>query len=120
MQPDDESLLVDMLVAAREAKQIATGFSEAEFKRNRVLQLALERLVQNIGEAAARLSPQARERLPHVPWHDVVGMRNRLVHDYTHVDVLRVWQVVQSDLDELIAAIVAITPPEGPPRDSSV
>ena len=85
-----------------------------KFLLNRVLQLALQKLVENIGEAASRLSPEARRKLPALHWKDMVGMRNRLVHDYMRVDLSKVWHVVDEDLAPLIAAIEPLVPPERP------
>jgi uncharacterized protein with HEPN domain len=114
MRPDDDSLLVDMLVAAREAHVLCDGVTLEEFLLDRILQLALQKLVENIGEAASRLSPQARARLPELPWKDMVGMRNRLVHDYMHVNLSKVWHVADEDLQPLIAAIEPLVPPDEP------
>ena len=85
--PDDAALLVDMLIAAREARDLTSGVTADEFLDNRVLQLAVEKLVENIGEAASRLSDEARKQLPQLPWRDIVGMRHRLVHGYMQVDL---------------------------------
>ncbi len=114
MRPDDESLLVDMLVAAREAHALCGELTLEEFLLDRLLQLALQKLVENIGEAASRLSPQARAKLPELPWKDMVGMRNRLVHDYMHVNLSKVWHVVEEDLQPLITAIEPLVPPDQP------
>ena len=114
MRPDDDSLLVDMLVAAREANALCGDLTLEEFLLDRLLQLALQKLVENIGEAASRLSPQARTKLPDLPWKDMVGMRNRLVHDYMHVDLSKVWHVVEEDLQPLITAIEPLVPPDQP------
>lgn len=114
MRPDDDSLLVDMLVAAREAHALCGGVTLEEFLLDRLLQLALQKLVENIGEAASRLSPQARARLPELPWKDMVGMRNRLVHDYMHVNLSKVWYVAAEDLEPLMAALEPLVPPDEP------
>ena len=111
MRPDDESLLVDMLVAAREAMDIAS-VETSEPRQLRLMELALERLVQNIGEAASKLSIPTREQLPHIPWHDVVGMRNRLVHNYSQVDPKKVWAVIEHDLAALVEAIEGLVTPD--------
>jgi uncharacterized protein with HEPN domain len=106
MRPsDDRALLLDMLLAAREARVLATGATRDSLMEDRVLFLALQKLLENIGEAASRLSDDARATLPSVPWKDIVGMRHRLVHDYTRVDLDRVWLVIETDLDVLIAEL---------------
>ncbi len=110
-QPDDTALLVDMLIAAREARDLASGVTPEALPGNRLLQLALEKLVENLGEAASRLSPEARSKLPELPWRDIIGMRHRLVHDYMRVDLEKLWQVIAADLEPLIAAIEPLVPP---------
>ncbi|MCC6476860.1 DUF86 domain-containing protein [bacterium] len=54
-----------------------------------------------IGEAARKLSDETKERLAEVPWPKVVGMRNRIVHDYKRIDYEEVWKVVSTDIPEL-------------------
>ena len=54
-----------------------------------------------IGEIASRISDETREALPHLPWHEIRGMRNRLAHDYLGVDVDEVWRTATVDLSEL-------------------
>jgi len=62
------------------------GAGEVDFKRNRLLQDAVIRQIQIIGEATKHLSVGFRERHPHVPWDDIAAMRDKLVHDYFGVD----------------------------------
>ena len=70
-----------------------------------MLQLALIRLIEVIGEAAGRVSDDTRNQISSVPWPLVIAMRNRLIHGYFDVDVDRVWDTVVNDLPALIAAI---------------
>jgi uncharacterized protein with HEPN domain len=104
-QPDNRALLLDMLLAAREARALAEGLTRDGLMEDRVLFLALQKLIENIGEAASRLSEGARSKLPALPWKDIFGMRHRLVHDYMRVNLDRVWIVIATDLDPLIAEI---------------
>jgi uncharacterized protein with HEPN domain len=67
--------------------------------------LAVERLLENIGEAARHVSPSSRERLSSIPWQGIVGMRNVLAHQYGAVDQRRVWAVVADGLPKLVAAL---------------
>ena len=50
------------------------------------------------GEAAARLTPETRAEFPNIPFQKIVGMRNRVVHDYGQIDLEIIWEIVQSDL----------------------
>ena len=53
-----------------------------------------------------------RQRQPDIPWGEIVGMRNRLVHAYFNVDIGLVWRTVQEDLPPLIAQLERIVPPD--------
>jgi uncharacterized protein with HEPN domain len=79
-QHNDTIRLRHMLDHAQEAVVLVGGKDRADLNRDRVLELALVRLVEIIGEAAARVSPETQDRYPGIPWKEVVGMRNRLVH----------------------------------------
>lgn len=84
---------------------MARGASREDLDRDRKLNLSLTRLLEIVGEAANRLSVETRARFPEVPWPEIVSMRNRLIHGYDSVDLDLVWQVVQGDLPDLIAAL---------------
>jgi uncharacterized protein with HEPN domain len=66
---------------------------------------AVIRQLEIVGEAAKRLSPQVLSRSPEVPWRQVAGMRDVLIHDYMGVDLERVWNVVQQDLPSMRRAV---------------
>ena len=65
-----------------------------------------------IGEAASRLSAETRAAHPPIPWREIVGMRNRLVHAYFEIDLRLVWDTVRNDLPPLIARLEPLVPPE--------
>ena len=109
MRPDD-ILLVDMLLAARDAVEFLKGKSPEEFARDRMCQLAVIKSIETVGEAASRISEPFRETHPQLPWQDIVGMRHRLVHGYFDIDLDRVWRTVQEDLPPVIALIETLVP----------
>jgi uncharacterized protein with HEPN domain len=113
MRSDDE-LLLDLLLHAKEARELAAGRDEDQLVADREFQLALIKLIEIVGEAAARLSQSARARMPQIPWPEVIAMRHRLVHDYFRIDLEVLWAVVQTDLAPLIAAVEPLIPPEEP------
>jgi uncharacterized protein with HEPN domain len=65
--------------------------------------------VEIIGEAAARVGEETRAKYSNVPWADIIGMRNRLVHTYFDVDLTLLWTTVSDDLPELIRQLEAIS-----------
>ena len=110
MPRDDKSFLLDMLVAARDAIAYAEGLSYADFEQNREKQRAIFNAVQEIGEAASRISPEFKNAHPAIPWRKIVGMRNRLVHAYFDIELDFVWDTVRNDLPAFAARIVELTP----------
>ena len=107
-QHDDTVRFRHMLEHAREAVDLAAGESRKGLRSNRVLELALTRLVEITGEAAARVSPAGQARYPQIPWPEIIGLRNRLVHGYDAVDLDILWDILQFDLPPLIAALEGI------------
>ena len=112
MRRDDRSYLLDMLVAARDAVAFTKGLSYGEFATDRRSQLAILKSVEIVGEAASRLSADTKERHPDIPWQEIVGMRNRIVHAYFDIDLRLVWETVDSDLPVLVAQLEPLVPPE--------
>lgn len=63
------------------------------------------RNLEIIGEAAKRISPQRREEIPALPWRQIAGLRDVLIHDYPNLDLERVWLVAAERVPELLAAV---------------
>ena len=97
-----------MLDCAREAVEMTRTRSRADLDRDRMLNLSLVRLVEVIGEAAARVPEEFRCRHPAVPWRQTVGIRNRLIHGYDTVNFDILWAIIQKDLPPLIEHLEAI------------
>jgi uncharacterized protein with HEPN domain len=104
-QHDDVIRLRHMLDHAREAVEMTRGRQRDDLKRDRMLQLALVRLVEIVGEAATRVSQQGQERYPSIPWQQARGMRNRLIHGYDKVDLDVLWDTIQDDLPALVVQL---------------
>ena len=102
---NDQTRLRLMLEHAREAAEMARGRRREDLDADRQLNLALVRLVEVIGEAAAHVSQASRDRLPDIPWSSVVSLRNRLIHGYEEVDFDVLWDIVEADLPPLIEAL---------------
>ena len=112
MYQDDAALLLDMLIAARQARSYVEGVTLARYYSDQMLQDALVYQVQVVGEAASRLSSGFKEAHSETPWADIIGMRHRVVHDYRRINRDIVWQAVQDDLPQLIAALELLVPSE--------
>lgn len=91
-----------MLDHAVEAVETVQGHVRGDLDRDRLLALALTRLLEILGEAAGRVSRDFQERHPEVPWADIVGLRNRLIHGYDAVDHDILWDILTGDLPPLV------------------
>jgi uncharacterized protein with HEPN domain len=108
MRREDAIRLRHMLDAAEQAREFMEGRARQELEHNRMLSFAVVRALEVLGEAASRVSAQAREAHPDLPWQAMAGMRNRLVHAYFDIDLDRVWDTVTDDLPGLAAQLRAI------------
>jgi uncharacterized protein with HEPN domain len=87
----DDAYLLDILIAARRAREFSAGLTGEEFEQSALHQDAITRTLEIIGEAASRISRETRAAHPEIPWGDIIGMRNRLIHEYFRVDLAKVW-----------------------------
>jgi uncharacterized protein with HEPN domain len=69
--------------------------------QDRLLNLALVRLLEIIGEAANRVPDEVQDTYPQLPWLQMIGMRNRLIHGYESIDFGILWKIIQKDLPKL-------------------
>ncbi len=102
---DDSVTLNDMHQHACEALELLGDASPDDLGRNRVVQLALTRLIEIIGKAAYRVSPEMRDANRQIPWAQIIGMRNRLIHGYDVIDFDLLWSTIKTDIPTLIVAI---------------
>ena len=105
---DDMVRLRHMLDHSQEALSMISGKQRQDLKQDRMLELALVRLIEIIGEAAARVSPEGKTKYPSIPWPQIIGMRNRLVHGYDQVDLTVLWDTIAFDIPPLISELETI------------
>jgi uncharacterized protein with HEPN domain len=87
---------------------LIAGKGRADLRRERMLELALVRLIEIVGEAATRVGPEGQVQHSSIPWRQVIGMRNRLVHGYDKVDLDVLWDTVEEELPPLIEELERI------------
>ena len=102
---DDPTRLRHMLEAASKVGEFIAGLSLDAVRSDEMRALAVVRLLEIIGEAANVVSTEFRDANPEIPWPQIVGLRNRLIHGYTDVDWDVLWDIVTNDLPKLIDAL---------------
>lgn len=113
MQPEerDAAYVWDMLDAAKTAVELAEGLEYHHYSQDRKLQLAIERLVEIMGEAARNVSNSFREIHPEIPWRKIIGQRNVLAHDYGDIKHEKMWLLVEKYIPDLISKLEPLLPP---------
>lgn len=106
----DEACLLDMLLAARKIRQFSEGVAFERFLSDELMQHGIMRLFQILGEAARKVSPEYRQVHPEIPWQGIIGMRNRMVHEYFRIIPAKVWEVVQGEIPALIPLLESLVP----------
>jgi uncharacterized protein with HEPN domain len=108
MEKDDTIYLRHILDAIDTIEEYLRGVSEEKFKATRLLQDGAIRQIEVIGEAVRHMSKDIRRTYPEIPWQDIAGMRDKLIHDYFGVDIEKVWDTAQDDLPTLKAQVIGI------------
>ena len=105
--------LEDMLRATEKALSFTEGIEYPAFERDDEKIFAVTHAVEIIGEAAKQVPAQMRNRYPEIPWKQIAGMRDKLVHAYFDVHTRRLWETIREDLPGLRSALVQILKDEG-------
>ena len=101
----DEIYLEEIGEFGKKIVEFTNGVSYENFAADEKLQLAVLKLIENIGEASKRLSDMAREQHPGVDWRKAMAMRDKLVHDYMDVDLEIVWNVASKEVPALLESL---------------
>jgi uncharacterized protein with HEPN domain len=110
MEARDRGYLLDMFDSARFAQEFIEGIDRDAFMRDRKTQSAVIRELLIIGEAAKKISPDFRIGKREIPWREITGMRDVLVHNYRGIDLEEVWTAVTESVPSLIEVLEPMIP----------
>jgi uncharacterized protein with HEPN domain len=108
MQKHDLVRVRHMLEAAQHAVAFSEGRTRKDLDRDYMLNFALVRAVEVIGEAASKISREFQQRFKEIAWPEIIGMRHRLIHGYDDIDLDILWETVAIGLPPLIEALERI------------
>jgi len=105
MIKDDLAYIEHILDCIRKINEFSNGLTFKEFKTNEMVQDAIIRNIEIIGEASKKISKDIKQTYYKVPWKEIAGMRDKLIHDYLGVDVSVVWKTIKEDIPALERSI---------------
>jgi uncharacterized protein with HEPN domain len=105
MRPEDRTRILHMIEQAEIIADFVSGRERSDLNSDRMLLYALLRAVEVFGEAAAKISPETRGAIGHIPWPQIISMRNRLIHAYFNVNPDVLWKTATEELPVLLPAL---------------
>lgn len=91
----------DMLESINNINEDTTGLLISDFTQKRIVQQAVVRNIEIIGEATQKLPDYFKDRYPTIPWRKIAAMRNKVIHEYFGLKLDVIWKTIQDDLPEL-------------------
>jgi uncharacterized protein with HEPN domain len=108
----DLTYVLDIYQSAQIIREHVKNLSKTAFKKDIKTQDAVIRRIEIIGEATKRLSNEIRSAHPEIPWKEMAGMRDVVIHDYDEVDLDFVWAVANEAVPRLIEQLAPLVPPD--------
>jgi uncharacterized protein with HEPN domain len=107
----DAAALWDMVQAIKKIQGFTIGLSEMDYLGSELLQTAVERKLEILGEAARRISAEFQAQHQAIDWHNAIGLRNIIAHRYDQVQQEIIWKIVQTALSDLLVLLEPLLPP---------
>jgi uncharacterized protein with HEPN domain len=107
----DAAALWDMVQAIKKIQEFTVGMQESDYFQDELVQSAVERKLEILGEAARRISPEFQAQHPEVDWRNTIGLRNVIAHQYDLVQQGQLWRIVQTVLPDFLALLEPLLPP---------
>jgi len=101
LDEEDLSYLFDIIDCILDIKEFTDQIEYHQFEKDKMRKLAVERQLEVIGQAANKLSIEVQKNLENIPWKNIIGLRNKLAHDYGEILAERIWKISKSSLQEL-------------------
>lgn len=95
---DIKDYINDILESITDIREFTSGIAYEQFVRDKKTLKAVIKSIEVIGEASSNIPDEIRQKYPGIPWKELIGMRNRLIHEYAGVDNDIVWQSINEDL----------------------
>jgi len=108
LNENDLSFLIDIVDCIMDINEFTKEIGFYEFEKDKMRKLAVERQLEIIGQAANKISKDTQNILKNVPWPNIIGLRNKLAHDYGEILAERIWIISKNSIQELLKELKEI------------
>jgi uncharacterized protein with HEPN domain len=108
LNENDLSYLFDIVNCIIDIKEFTNSIEYYQFEKDKMRRLAVERQLEVIGQAANKISIETQDNFKNIPWKNIIGLRNKLAHDYGEILAERIWKISKNSLQELLKELVKI------------
>jgi len=108
LNEDDLSFLIDIVDCIMDINEFTKEVGFYEFEKDKMRKLAVERQLEVIGQAANKISKDTQNILENIPWPNIIGLRNKLAHDYGEILAERIWVISKNAIQELLKELEKI------------
>ena len=108
LNENDLSFLIDIANCIKDINEFTMEIQFHEFEKDKMRKLAVERQLEVIGQAANKISKETQDILKNIPWVNIIGLRNKLAHDYGEILAERIWTISKNSIQELLKELEKI------------
>jgi len=108
LNENDLSFLIDIVNCIKDINDFTKEIKYHEFEKDKMRKLAVERQLEVIGQAANKISKETKDDLSYIPWTNIIGLRNKLAHDYGEILAERIWIISRDSLQGLMKELANI------------
>jgi uncharacterized protein with HEPN domain len=108
LNENDLSFLIDIIDCILDINDFTKSVEYYQFEKEKMRKLAVERQLEVIGQAANKISLETQNNLNNIPWKNIIGLRNKLAHDYGEILAERIWKISQESIQELFVELQKI------------
>ena len=108
LNENDLSYLIDIVDCIMDINEFTKSINYYDFEKDNMRKLAVERQLEVIGQAANKISNETQKKYKNIPWRNMIGLRNKLAHDYGEILAVRIWNISKTSVQELLKEIETI------------
>ena len=101
LNENDLSFIIDIIDCIFDINEFTNGIDFYQFEKDKMRKLAVERQLEIIGQAANKISKETQDKLSDIPWGNIIGLRNKLAHDYGEILAERIWTISKESIQDL-------------------